>query len=338
MRFLNFHPISTIQSRRKFLATSAAAITSCALPLRALGLQSASSSEQLPFHLAVINDEIAPDFDHACHVAAVDLGLKYIELRGLWGKNIVNLNDSEIREARSILAKYKLTVTDIASPLYKTTFPNMQLSSRVPKRDQFGADFTYAQQPEVLERCIHLAHSFGTDRIRCFDYTRLEDPKPVLPEIREQLRKASEVLAKQKLILLLENEHTCNTATGAEAAATLAAVRNANFMLNWDPGNAAAAGETPYPNGYDLLPKNRIGHVHCKDMVRLPDGKTAWAPVGSGIVDWKGQFKALLQQRYDHAVSLETHWRGAGSAEASTRISFAGLKKVINEAVVSTTA
>jgi hypothetical protein len=29
------------------------------------------------------------------------------------------------------------------------------------------------------------------------------------------------------------------------------------LMLNWDPGNAAMAGETPYPSGYDLLPKDR---------------------------------------------------------------------------------
>ena len=39
-------------------------------------------------------------------------------------------------------------------------------------------------------------------------------------------------------------------------------------MLNWDPGNAAAAGEIPYPDGYNLLPKDRIGHCHCKDVVK----------------------------------------------------------------------
>ena len=58
-------------------------------------------------------------------------------------------------------------------------------------------------------------------------------------------------------------------------------------MLNWDPGNAATfADNTPYPNGYDLLPKHRIGHCHCKDVKRKPDGKYEWAPVGDGVVDW----------------------------------------------------
>ena len=39
------------------------------------------------------------------------------------------------------------------------------------------------------------------------------------------------------------------TATGEESAAVLKAIPNKNFMLNWDPGNAAALGTTPYPDG-----------------------------------------------------------------------------------------
>jgi sugar phosphate isomerase/epimerase len=135
------------------------------------------------------------------------------------------------------------------------------------------------------------------------------------------------------MILLLENEMSCNTATGEEAAATLAAIPNKNFMLNWDPGNAGTfPGNTPYPNGYDLLPKDRIGHCHCKDVKRTADGKFEWEPVGGGIIDWVGQFKALQRDGYHHAVSLETHWRGAGTPEASTRISMKGLKDNLKKA------
>ena len=87
---------------------------------------------------------------------------------------------------------------------------------------------------------------------------------------------------------------SCNTATGAEAAKTLAAVPPTNFMLNWDPGNAAARGEVPYPNGYDLLPKKRIGHCHCKDVVTKPGGEGfEWMPVGKGTIDWVGQFRGI---------------------------------------------
>jgi len=147
------------------------------------------------------------------------------------------------------------------------------------------------------------------------------------------LREAAEVCAKHNIIVVLENEMSCNTATGEEAAAVLKAIPNRSFMLNWDPGNAATfADNTPYPNGYDLLPKHRIGHCHCKDVKRKPDGKYEWAPVGDGVVDWVGQLRSLQKDGYSHAVSLETHWRGAGTPEASTRISMQRMKITLGKA------
>ncbi len=50
----------------------------------------------------------------------------------------------------------------------------------------------------------------------------------------------------------------------------------------------------------------------------------------SGIVDWPGQFRDFLKMLYRYAISLETHWHGAGTPEASTRVSMAGLKKVLS--------
>jgi L-ribulose-5-phosphate 3-epimerase len=62
-------------------------------------------------------------------------------------------------------------------------------------------------------------------------------------------------------------------------------------MLNWDPGQCRSARKHALSNGYELLPKERIGHCHCKDVVRKPDHKYDWAPVGGGMVDWVGQFR-----------------------------------------------
>jgi sugar phosphate isomerase/epimerase len=288
-----------------------------------------------PFRLAVINDEISQDFGHACEVAAKDFGLSWIELRSMWNKNLSDLDEKEIAEARRILEKNRLRVTDLASPLFKVEWPGAPISSKIGSRDQFHADFDFEQQGALLDRMIAMAKVFKTDRIRCFDFWRLEDPKPYLPAIHEKLQSAAAKCAGHNMILLLENEMTCNTATGAEAARTLAGVSNKNFMLNWDPGNAAMVGEVPYPNGYDLLPKDRIGHCHCKDVSVAANGKRSWAPVGSGVVDWVGQFRAFQKQGYHDAVSLETHWRGAGSPEASSRISMQGLKKTLRAAGIN---
>jgi sugar phosphate isomerase/epimerase len=253
-------------------------------------------------------------------------------VRELWDKNSMALDTNQIAEARRILEHYGLRVTDIASPLFKVDWKGAPPSKYSPKGDQFNASYTFDQQGEVLERAIALAKTLGTQRIRCFDFWRLEDQTPYRDAINAKLQEAAETTGKQGLLLVLENEPSCNTATGAESAKVLAAVPSAHFMLNWDPGNAAAMGETPYPNGYALLPKNRIGHCHCKSAIRKPDGSYEWAPVGKGVVDWVGQFGALKKDGYHYAVSLETHWRGAGTPEASSRISMAGMKDALRKA------
>lgn len=316
-------------SRRQFLQSSAIAAISVAEGTQTMFAGPAVQS--CPFRLAVINDEISQDFDHSCAVVANEFHLHWIELRGMWNKNITDLNDKEIAESQRILDKYKLRVTDIASPLFKVDWPGAPLSKSAEHRDEFHANADFKQQDEVLARCIRMAKAFKTKRIRCFDFWRLEDQKPYRAAMDKKLQEAAETCEKNGLLLVLENEMSCNTATGAEAARTLSAIQNKNFMLNWDPGNAAAAGEVPYPNGYDLLPKHRIGHCHCKDVTRKPDGKFAWQPVGGGIVDWTGQLRALAAQGYNKGLSLETHWRGGGTPENSTRISMQGLKKVLNK-------
>ena len=287
-----------------------------------------------PFRLAVINDEISQDFEAACKVASGEFGLHWIELRSMWNKNVTELDAKQVEEARKLLAAYKLQVTDIASPLFKTDWPGAPLSKQSEKRDQFHADFDAAAQDRLLEHCIALAHSFGTDRVRCFDYWRLDDVTPYRSAINARLEQAAVRCAKDNVILLIENEMSCNTATGEEAAATLAAIPNRNFMLNWDPGNAAALHSKPFPDGFDKLPKGRIGHCHAKDVVYKPDGTYGWAPVGDGVVDWVGQIEALQRMGYHYGLSLETHWRGAGTPEASTRRSMAGLKQSLTKAGV----
>jgi L-ribulose-5-phosphate 3-epimerase len=299
------------------------------------GTPLAAETDTCPFRLAVINDEVTQDFEKACQIVSSDFGLQWIELRSLWNKNVTDLNAKEVEDARKILGEHKLRVTDIASPLFKTDWPGAPRSSQSETRDQFHAEFDASAQDKLLDRCISLCKAFNTDRIRCFDYWRLDDPKPYRAAINAKLQSAADRCAKDNLILLLENEMSCNTATGEESAAVLNAIPNKNFMLNWDPGNAAALGTTPYPDGYQLLPNDRIGHCHCKDVVRKPDHKYDWAPVGGGIVDWVGQLRALQRDGFHYGLSLETHWHGAGTPEASTRVSMDGLKKALAKAVIS---
>ena len=316
-------------SRRSFLSRSAVAGAVAATHPWRMFAQANS-----PFKIAVINDEISPDFDHACHVVAQEFGLSWIELRSMWGKNLMDLSSDQVSDVQKILAKYNLQVTDIASPLFKTDWPGAPRSQYSSKGDMHAApEATFKQQDEILEKSVALARTFHTNKVRCFDFWRIDDVAPYRAAIDDKLHSAAETAGKQGILLVLENEFECNTATGREAARTLNAIQSPHLVLNWDPGNAVMRGELDaFPAGWDQLPKNRIHHCHCKNAIKNNAGKIEWAPVDKGYIDWTAQFRALKQAGYTDAVSLETHWRGGGTPEESTRISWAGMKRTLQDA------
>src|SRR6266481_2981989 len=185
-------------SRREFFAKTAALAAAMKLP--ALEMPKSPDVVKSPFRIAVINDEIAQDFGHACEVASQKLGMRWIELRSLWDKNVLRLDSHQIAGAGRILKKNNLQVTDIASPLFKVDWPGAPISKFSPKRDQFNADFTFDQQGEVLDRSIELAKTFQTDRVRLFDFWRLDEQPPYRSAIDDKLREAAATAAKQKII------------------------------------------------------------------------------------------------------------------------------------------
>jgi L-ribulose-5-phosphate 3-epimerase len=311
-------------SRRTVLAGLGAAAAA-----RLTVLQAAAAAG---LSLSILTDEISQDFGHACEVASRDFGMGLVDLREADGKNLMTWDAARIADVRKVLERYRLRVACLATPIFKVDWPEAPKSPFSPTRDEFGANFTFGQQDELLERAFDLARTFSTDRIRIFDFWRLADQKPHRQAIDDIVRGAAAKAAKRNVTLVLENEYACNTATGAEAGRLLAAIPDKALEVTWDPGNAQFRDEVPYPGGYAAIPKGRIGHVHCKDAARKADGKWEWMAMGSGVIDWAAQFRALKHDGYRHACTLETHWRGAGTPEASSRESFAGMKQLLQKA------
>ncbi|MGC8667934.1 MAG: sugar phosphate isomerase/epimerase family protein [Chthonomonadales bacterium] len=148
----------------------------------------------------------------------------------------------------------------------------------------------------------------------------------IIEAFQEPIRIAKE----EGVVLALENEHACFVGTGAEAARILRAMDTPFVRACWDPGNAFAAGEVPYPNGYAEV-RPFVVHVHVKDGVRT-NGDTKWCVVGQGQVDYRGQFAALREDGYEGAVSLETHYvPEGGTPEMGSRLCLAALRQLIGD-------
>ena len=280
------------------------------------------------FKLGIITDELTTQLDQALDFIS-SYHLQWCELREMFGKNIMNSPQEDLDRARDLLAKHSVQVSEISSPLFKWNCPQMPAKAN-EKRDTVSAAFTEQDADKLLDQSFELARFFGTRMVRIFTYWRVEDPAKAYPYVRDRMAKAAEVAAKAKIVLNIENEHSCNVGTGKELGRLLKEVNSPSLRGVWDPGNATMLGEVPYPGGYEAV-KGLFPHMHIKDSRKnVTTGELEWAPVGGGIIDFKGQFQALHRDRYQGTMSLETHYRRAdGNKVESTRESLEGLFKVL---------
>ncbi len=282
------------------------------------------------FGLAFITDEFCQDFERAVATAS-ELGYQAVEVRSIWDRNIVDLDDEQIRRMRRIADDAGIKIISIASPVFKCTHPEGGPIDRRFEQDAFHSAHQFDDQPRILERSIQVAQALGAPLIRVFSFWRTMEPPRLFGRIVESLAAAVDRAARHGLRIGLENEHACNIATAAEAAPVLRTLDHQHFGLVWDPGNSYMAGETPFPQDYALLTVSRIAHVHAKDGVRNATGdRVLWGPFGEGEIDWKGQLQALARDGYRGAISLETHWGGPeGRKEEGSRICAATLKQMV---------
>ena len=287
-----------------------------------------STMDTKGFKLGIITDELTTQLDEALDFIS-SYHLQWCELREMFGKNLMNSPKEDLDRARDLLAKHAIQLSEIGSPLFKWNCPQMPAKAN-EKRDTFSAAFTEQDADQLLDHSFELARFFGTRMVRIFTFWRVADPSKAYPYVRDRMAKAAEVAAKAKIILNIENEHSCNVGTGKELGRLLTEVNSPSLRGVWDPGNATMLGEVPYPDGYEAV-KGLFPHMHVKDSRKnATTGKLEWAPVGGGIIDFKGQFQALHRDRYQGTMSLETHYRRAdGNKVESTRESLEGLFKVL---------
>jgi len=261
-----------------------------------------------PIRLAAITDEFSPDVDVALD-AMKSVGMTGVELRTIGGRNIVDLSDSEVAGIVAAAAARDMEIVSIASPLLKCVLPDGPPVDDRFQQDVFGSPFTFDDQPHLANRVSQITKLTGARIVRVFSYWRTVDPLRCEERIVAALYALAEEASRHGVTIGLENEYACNVGTAEESARLLKRLPHPNLQLIWDPANALILGDTPYPDGYQLLPRERVLHVHVKDCI-VRDGRAVWGPIGEMGIDWRGQITALKEDAYDGWLSLETHWRG----------------------------
>ncbi|WP_291764885.1 sugar phosphate isomerase/epimerase family protein [Caldivirga sp. UBA161] len=266
------------------------------------------------FKLGVISDEVSQDFEHSLKVIS-ELGATHVEVRDLWGRNVSQLSDSEINEVSNLVRKYGLEISNLDSFIFKTYINDSE---------------SHRRHIDTLRRVIELSKKLDLKYTRIFTFWWQGELSNYLNQLIERFQPVVELAEQEGFHLVVENEYSCIVGTGKEAREFINRLGSKYVRVLWDPGNAFFARETPYPYGYDAV-KDLIMHIHVKDAA-VENGHYTWKPVGGGMVDYRGQFKALLSSGYSGVVSLETHYvPPSGSKEEGTRESFRGIVSILSE-------
>ena len=240
-------------------------------------------------------DEIAANVDVQLDVLQ-RLGIGRVDLRGVGGRNVVELDDREALALGEALHERGLSAATIASPIGKEP-----------------ADADEAVLQRRMTRAVAIAHLLETDLVRVFAF----QPPTDGADWRESSLRALGLLAscarEAGVTLLLENAPGTRAARIAHAVDLLTALGDDHVRAAFDPAGALECGETPYPDGYAGL-RPWIRQVHVKDL----DGGGLVVPAGLGAADWPGLVDALRADGYDGLVSLEPHLARAGAAGGFT--------------------
>jgi sugar phosphate isomerase/epimerase len=278
--------------------------------------------------IGILTDEVSPHFDEALDWSAAQ-GLKHVEVRVIDGKNVVTLDDAQIRDLRQRVEARGLYVSAIASPLFKCA---LDPSRPVASGDRFGQQEEGVESHFArLDRAISIARALDAPCIRIFSFWREREPERYHDEIAQHLKRAGAMAERANVQLLLENEPSCNGGFAAEVARIVRAVDSPAVKALWDPGNEAYGGREAFPAGYEQL-KDVLAHVHLKDAYIGLDGAPRCVPLGSGTVPWIEHFRTLSADGYPGLFTIETHYIPAGGTQKTgSKMTLDALRTLLSE-------
>jgi sugar phosphate isomerase/epimerase len=255
--------------------------------------------------ISAITDEIGMTTDESIAFAH-QYGLRFVEIRNPPGsrKEYFTLSEPEIKVDAVRFRNEGLKVSFVNTSLLKFGWPGSEPVRRRPedaaaREKRLASEIArWDHRTEDLEKVLRCAQIMGADKVRVFTGSRVEDPRSMFPRIAEALGEMALTAEREKIYLLIENEGSQNVATSAELADIMKVIGSRRVGMNWDPHNAYGR-ETSYPDGYRLLPKQRLLNVQVKAKGVMPDSPEK--------EDWKAIMLALDRDGYKGKIALETH-------------------------------
>ncbi len=268
--------------------------------------------------LTGFGDEISPELKEQLEVMEGE-GIKYLEIRGVWGKNILDLTDEELRKVKQILEDKGFKISAVGSPIGK-----------------IGIKDDFEEHLRKFRKALDIAKFLGTHYIRIFSYYIPENdpPEKWRDEVMDRMREKVKLAEREDIVLVHENERGIYGDIPSRCQDILKTINSPYLRANFDPANFVFENIRPYTQGYPLL-RRYIAYVHVKDA-RHENGKVVCVPAGEGEGEMEEVLRSLKEEGYRGFLSLEPHLSQAGkftgfSGPENFRIAVRALKKILKK-------
>ena len=299
-------------SRRHFIRAglAASALAPC-WPKLALGASAGMK-------LSGFADEISPKLDEQIRVCK-EVGVRFIELRAVEGKGVLDLDSALRQEVRTKLQANGMGIACIGSPIGK-----------VKITDPWEKHF------DRFKTAVEMAEFFSAPLIRIFSYFPAKDePYPKhREEVMRRLQAQADYVKSHSVTLVHENEKDIYGEKGPACLDIMKTINSLKLRCAFDFSNFLQAGDDPQTNWESL--KTYVAHIHIKDFKR--DTKKV-VPAGQG----DGHIQTILQDAarmgYAGFLSLEPHLKVAGPSSGETgpelfKVAAAALREVCRKAEI----
>jgi sugar phosphate isomerase/epimerase len=241
--------------------------------------------------LAAFADEISQDLDEQLSVLE-GLSIRAIELRGVWGKNCLDLDDVEIARIEHACTERGFAIPVIGSPIGK-----------------IGLDDDFDVHLLRFNRALDLAERFGAGiRVFSFYIPEGEAPQTYREPVMDRMEALVAHASERDIALFHENESDIYGESPERCRELLDGIASPYLRACFDAANFIVKGYTPWPDAWEML-AGAVEHVHVKDA-RFADRSIC--PAGEGDANYVALLGALCTAGYRGYLTLEPHLSAAG--------------------------
>lgn len=148
--------------------------------------------------ISFINDEYSNQLEDTLAFAHKN-NLKYIELRNINGKNIVDLTMTEAFDYSNQIAQSEILVSSLTTPFlyWKESTSDLHIMGQIVDSEE-----------EYFTKLMDLADIFGAQHINIYSY--LQDGDGDIDTLGQKLDKFSQMALDRGIVLLLNIDKSCN--------------------------------------------------------------------------------------------------------------------------------